>query len=94
MLGIHAGYHGQLIAFCAAFAIAAAIQYPAWPSLFKTLLAYAYAARIPVVVLMFFAMKGNWGTHYDAVTRDAPPDSIHWGPNSSGSRFCRRCSRG
>lgn len=76
----HAGYHGQLVAFCASFALAAAIQYPAWPRLFKTLLAYAYAARIPVLIIMFFAMKGAWGTHYDAVTPDAPPDMHSLGP--------------
>jgi len=42
-----------------------------WRSLGNTLLAYAFAARIPVVIVMFFAMHGNggqgWGTHYDAV---------------------------
>jgi hypothetical protein len=42
-----------------------------WRSLGNTLLAYALAARIPVVIVMFFAMQGNggqgWGTHYDAV---------------------------
>jgi hypothetical protein len=37
-----------------------------WPALTKTLLAYGYAARIPVAILMIFAIKGNWGTHYDA----------------------------
>ena len=40
----------------------------------NTLLAYAFAARIPVLIVMFLAMSGNggqgWGTHYDAV---APP---------------------
>jgi hypothetical protein len=38
-----------------------------WPALFKTLLAYGFAARIPVAVLMFFALRGHWGTHYDAL---------------------------
>lgn len=41
-----------------------------WRSLGNTLLAYAFAARIPVLVVMFIAMKANggqgWGTHYDA----------------------------
>jgi hypothetical protein len=40
-----------------------------WRSLGNTLLAYAFAARIPVVVVMFIAMRANggqgWGTHYD-----------------------------
>jgi len=42
-----------------------------WRELGNTLLAYAFAARIPVLIVMFFAMRGNggqgWGTHYDAV---------------------------
>jgi hypothetical protein len=46
---------------------AVAFQYPGWPMLFKTTLAYGYAARIPVAVIMFIAMRNNWGTHYDAV---------------------------
>jgi hypothetical protein len=46
---------------------AGAIQYFAWPELFKVLLVYAYAARIPVAAIMFFAMLGHWGTHYDYV---------------------------
>lgn len=41
------------------------LQRGPWPRLFKALLAYGYAARIPVTVIMFFAIKGNWGTHYD-----------------------------
>lgn len=74
------GYHGQLVAFCVIFAAAAAVQYPAWPRLFKTLLAYGYAARIPVAVLMFFAMRGNWGTHYDAIPPESPPAMNELGP--------------
>jgi hypothetical protein len=30
-------------------------------------LAYAFAARIPVLVVMYLALSGKWGTHYDAV---------------------------
>jgi len=44
-----------------------------WKALGNTLLAYALAARIPVVIVMLIAMNGNggqgWGTHYDV----APP---------------------
>ena len=47
-----------------------------WPDLFKVLVAYGYAARIPVVILMFFALRGHWGTHYDAL----PPN--YSGPTS------------
>lgn len=48
-----------------------------WPALFKTLLAYGYAARIPVAILMLVAIKGNWGTHYD-VPPDANFPAMHW----------------
>jgi hypothetical protein len=45
-----------------------------WGALGKTLVAYAFAARIPVLIVMYLAMAGNggagWGTHYDAV----PPE--------------------
>jgi hypothetical protein len=46
---------------------AAALQFKSWPALSKALLAYGYAARIPVAVVMFFAIRGSWGTHYDAL---------------------------
>ena len=42
-----------------------ALQRIAWPELFKTLLAYAFAVRIPVAIVMLVAIFGNWGTHYD-----------------------------
>ncbi len=58
--------------------IAAVIQYPAWPKLFKTLLAYAYAARIPVAIIMYFAIRGKWGTHYDVLPNDQFVDSGLW----------------
>ena len=54
--------------------VAAFIPGIGWRSLGNTLLAYAFAARIPVLVVMYLAISGNggqgWGTHYDAV---APP---------------------
>jgi hypothetical protein len=46
---------------------AAALQFRAWPALSKALLGYGYVARIPVAIVMFFAIRGNWGTHYDAL---------------------------
>jgi hypothetical protein len=46
---------------------AAALQYIPWRELAQTLISYAYLARVPVVIVMFFAMRGQWGTHYDAV---------------------------
>jgi hypothetical protein len=57
---------GYLVMLVAAF-----IPGIGWRSLGNALLAYAFAARIPVVIVMFLAMRGNggqgWGTHYDAL---------------------------
>lgn len=47
--------------------IAGAVSFKAWPVLGKTLIAYGYAARIPVLIIMYFALRASWGTHYDAL---------------------------
>ncbi len=59
-------FPGKLILGLAIAVAAVVLPYKGWPSLVKTLLAYGYAARIPVALIMFFAIQGNWGTHYDA----------------------------
>lgn len=61
-----ATFHEFLLCLWSASALGAVLTLPAWRSLFKALVAYAYAARIPVVIIMFLAMRSNWGTHYDA----------------------------
>jgi hypothetical protein len=58
---------GKLVLGLLVIVAAAALQFNTWPALPKALLAYGYAARIPVVLLTFFAIGGNWGTHYDAL---------------------------
>ena len=57
----------RLIPMWLVMATAAGIQWLDWPALFKTLLAYGFASRIPVIIVMFLAMLGSWGTHYDYV---------------------------
>lgn len=52
--------------------IGAAIAYRGWPALGRTLLAYGLAARIPVIIVMLFAILGNWGTHYDVPPPNFP----------------------
>jgi hypothetical protein len=51
--------------------VAAVIPRVGWRSFGNTLIAYAFAARIPVLIVMYLAMRGNggagWGTHYDKV---------------------------
>jgi hypothetical protein len=72
----HITFPHYLIFVWALWILAAATQYFAWPELFKTLFIYAYAARIPVACIMFFAMLGNWGTHYDYVGTQIPLDGL------------------
>ena len=38
-----------------------------WRSLGNTLLAYAFAARIPVLIVMYIAMRAGWETHYSRI---------------------------
>jgi hypothetical protein len=51
----------------------ALVPLSAWPALGKVLVAYAYAARLPVAIIMFFAIRGSWGTHYDVSPPGFPP---------------------
>jgi len=76
LLGIQHGFYGRLIYGWALFAVAALVTLPGWPELFKTLLAYGYCVRLPVAIIMFFAIRGSWGTHYDAVPPDLPALSL------------------
>lgn len=45
----------------------------AWPTLSKALLVYGYLSRIPVAIVQYLAMRGRWGTHYDALDPGFPP---------------------
>jgi len=66
---------GLLLALASAF-----IPRMGWRALGNVLLAYAFAARIPVLVVMYIAMSANggqgWGTHYDVA-----------GPEFAGAHF-------
>jgi len=55
---------------------AGVLAYRGWPALGRTLLVYGLAARIPVAAIMFLAMMGRWGTHYDYV---GMPPEFHMG---------------
>ena len=64
-------FPGRLALGLVLMVAAGALQFVPWRALATTLIAYAYTARVPVAIVMFFAMRGSWGTHYDAV----PPDT-------------------
>ena len=76
--GLAAEFPGKIAIGLLLIAIGGAIPFFAWPALAKVLIAYGYAARIPVVILMYFAIRGNWGTHYDVVPPGFPPDTPFW----------------
>jgi hypothetical protein len=64
------GFPKMLVFVWLIMVVAASIQFAGWPQLFKVLLAYGLASRIPVAIIMFLAMRGDWGTHYDYVNMD------------------------
>lgn len=74
-------YPGKELVGYLLLALAASMVTLGWPELFRVLVAYGYAARIPVAIVMFFALRGHWGTHYDAL----PPN--YSGPTSFISQY-------
>jgi hypothetical protein len=62
---LNLGLRTSLLLIWAFSAVPAVLMIRAWPALWRVLLAYGLASRIPVVVIMFLAMRGLWGTHYD-----------------------------
>jgi hypothetical protein len=66
------GAVAQLLVFFVTSVLAVAIARPAWPSLWRVLLAYGLAARIPVLVVMFLSIFLGWDTHYAKPRPDFP----------------------
>lgn len=69
-LGVQPQTFAAFGVFIALALVGGVIAFRGWPALGRTLLAYGLAARIPVILVMLFAILGNWGTHYDV----APPN--------------------
>jgi hypothetical protein len=81
LAGATAAHHPSLSAVGFLVMLAAAfVARIGWRSLGNALLAYAFAARIPVLIVMYLAMAGNggqgWGTHYDVAPPNFPPHSF------------------
>lgn len=70
--GMKAEFPGKLIIGLILIAAGGVMPFLGWRTLAKVLLAYGYAARIPVLIVMYFAFRGNWHTHYDAVPPEFP----------------------
>jgi hypothetical protein len=73
--GMHS-YLALLVGGTVLVYIAIYIMRMGWPGYGNLLIAYALAARIPVVIIMYFAYRGSWGTHYDAVTPEFASTSL------------------
>ena len=72
LIGTTVAHPGILTLLFALVALASAfVVRIGWRALGNVLLAYAVAARVPVLIVMFIAMSANggqgWGTHYDVV---------------------------
>jgi len=59
------GAIGQQLGIAIASIVAVLILRKGWPAFFQTMLSYAFASRIPVLIVMLIAMLGDWGTHYE-----------------------------
>lgn len=72
LLGATVAHPGILTLLASLVALAGAfVVRMGWRPFGNVLLAYAVAARVPVLIVMFIAMSANggqgWGTHYDVV---------------------------
>ncbi len=56
--------------------VAIIVMRQAWPAYWNVMLVYSLIARIPVIIVYFLAIEGNWNTHYDAL----PPGVTVEGP--------------
>ena len=74
-------FTGKLLSGYVVMAFAAVLQIRGWPRLATTLLAYGFAGRIPVVIVMLLALRGHWGTHFDNV-------QARYAHMSSGPMIC------
>ncbi len=59
------GAVGQQLGFTVASLVALLILRSVWVPFFQTMLRYAFASRVPVLIVMFVTMIGGWGTHYE-----------------------------
>ena len=55
----------QQLVWAVASLVAVLILRKVWPAFFRIMLCYAFASRIPVLIVMFIAILGSWGTHYE-----------------------------
>jgi len=59
-------------------AAGAALQFPTWKPFFRVMLAYAYAARIPVAIVILVATWRGWQSHYTAPVQPGDSKLVAW----------------
>jgi hypothetical protein len=64
---------GQLALFALTSWLAILMARPAWPALWRVLMAYALTARLPVLLVMLWSIFGGLDTHYAKPRPDFPP---------------------
>ena len=72
LMEMHGAYAPRLLGNLGLTLAGVVLSALAWPRLFQLLLVYGYASRLPVAVVTFLAMRGHWGTHYDALDPSFP----------------------
>ncbi len=79
-LGLGGSPTSYLVVWAVGAVIAVVVAFAAWPTLGRALLAYAVLARVPVVAVMWAAIRWNWRTHYDAPPPGFPPmaPTLRW----------------
>jgi len=55
----------QFLLIGAGAVLGIAVTRSGWPRLWHTLLAYGFAARVPVAVVILLGILNGWNTHYD-----------------------------
>jgi hypothetical protein len=63
---VQPSWTGTLVLWAMVAVFVAVMSFVTWPALGWPLLVYAAAARLPVALVMYFAISRRWGTHYDA----------------------------
>jgi hypothetical protein len=63
----------NLAVWGAAAVLVTVVVFVSWPAIGRVLLVYAYAARVPVAIVMAAAIRLRWGTHYDVPPPGFPP---------------------
>jgi len=77
---VQPSWTGTLVLWAMVAVLVALMSFITWPALGWPLLVYAAAARLPVALVMAFAIWRRWGTHYDAPPPGFPglPPMARW----------------